>query len=231
MSEPFTADALAIASVAEIRSGMKVGLGTGRTAQRGIRALADRVREEKLDITCVATSEVTEALARELGLKMIEFSVQERIDFLFDGADEVDREMRVLKGSGGAMTRERLVAWAADRVLYMVGENKVVSHLGTSNTLAIAVLPFGLGPVRAELRGMGLIGVCRRKINGEIFITDNGNFVVDVTIDAGEDLEHLAATLNDMPGIIDHGLFINEADEILIERAGGVIERMVRQGE
>ncbi len=229
MSEPYVADALAMAAVAEVRSGMTVGLGTGRTANRGIRALAERVKEESLDVKCVATSDASEELARELGLEIVEFALIERVDFLFDGADEVDRELRVLKGSGGAMTRERLVAWGADRVVYMVAENKVVDSLGSSNTLAIAVLPFGLGPTRAELRSMGLIGVCRRKINGELFITDNGNLILDVTIDDGEDLEQLAATLNDMPGVIDHGLFLDEADEILIERSNGKIDRMIRQ--
>lgn len=218
-----------MAAVAEVRSGMTVGLGTGRTANRGIRALAERVKEESLDVKCVATSDASEELARELGLEIVEFALIERVDFLFDGADEVDRELRVLKGSGGAMTRERLVAWGADRVVYMVAENKVVDSLGSSNTLAIAVLPFGLGPTRAELRSMGLIGVCRRKINGELFITDNGNLILDVTIDDGEDLEQLAATLNDMPGVIDHGLFLDEADEILIERSNGKIDRMIRQ--
>lgn len=218
-----------MAAVAEIRSGMIVGLGTGRTANRGIRALAERVREDGLQIKCVATSEVSDALARDLGLEVVEFALLERVDYLFDGADEVDSELRALKGSGGAMTRERLVAWAADRVVYMVAENKMVESLGSSNTLAIAVLPFGLGPIRAELRSMGLIGVCRRKINGELFITDNGNLILDVTIDDGEDLEQLAATLNDMPGVIDHGLFLDEADEILVERADGKIDRMVRQ--
>lgn len=231
MSEPYVADALANASVAEIRSGMIVGLGTGRTANRGVKALGERVREEGLDIKCVATSDATEKLAREVGLTLIEFALIERVDYLFDGADEIDRELRVLKGSGGAMTRERLVAWASERVIYMVNESKIVNHLGSNNTLAIAVLPFGLGPVRAELRGMGLIGVCRRKINGELFITDNGNLILDVTIDDGEDLEQLAATLNDMPGVIDHGLFLDEADEILVERASGKIDRMIRQVE
>lgn len=224
-----TRDALADAAISEVQPGMLIGLGTGRAAKRGIRALADRVREEKLDITCVCTSDGSEALARELGLTLIEFAVNERpVDYLFDGANEVDRELRVLKGSNGAVTRERLVAHAAIKVVYMVDEAKLVERLGTHNTLCVAVIPFGLASVRAELRSRGLIGVVRRDINGQFFISDNGNMVLDLTIPEGSDLEELAYMLNDIPGIVDHGLFLHEADEILIETKTG-IDRLVRQ--
>jgi len=223
-----TPDTLAITAVADIENGMTVGLGTGRTAKRGIRALAHRVQNEHLDILCVPTSEGSEALARQLGLRLEEFAVVERVDYLFDGADEVDRELRVLKGSGGAMTRERLIAWASDRVVYMVDEPKLVAHLGRNNSLAIAIMAFGIASIRAELRSMGLSGVCRRTINGDLFITDNGNLILDVGLPEDENLERLAAQLNGIPGVIDHGLFLTEGDEILIGRDGDV-ERIVRQ--
>ncbi len=221
-------DALAVAAVADITSGMTVGLGTGSTAKRGIRALADRVRDDGLDIRCVSTSEGSETLARELGLRMEDFAVVETLDYLFDGADEVDREIRVLKGSGGAMTRERLIAWAADRVVYMVDENKLVDHLGQNNTLAIAVMAFGLASIRAKLRSFGLCGVCRRTINGDLFITDNGNLILDVGLADDQDLENIHEELKHIPGVIDHGLFLDEADEILIGR-GDSVEQLVRQ--
>lgn len=222
------ADALAEAVIREIQPEMLVGLGTGRTAKRGIRALADRVRDEKLDVRCVPTSNGAELLAREMGLETVDFALVEKVDFFFDGADEVDRELRVLKGSGGAMTRERMVAWAASRVVYMVDEGKLVDRLGGSSTLAIAVMAFGLASIRAELRRMGLIGVCRRTIQGDLFITDNANLVLDVTIPEDADIEHIAAGLNDIPGVVDHGLFLHEADEIFIDH-GGTIERLCRQ--
>lgn len=227
LTEQKVADPLASASIAEIAAGMIVGLGTGRTAKRGIRALAERVREEALEIKCVPTSDGSEALARELGLTITDFALVERVDYFFDGADEVDRELRVLKGSGGAMTRERMIAWASERVVYMVGQDKVVDYLGQSSTLAIAVMAFGLASIRAALRELGLCGVCRRTINGDLFITDNGNLVLDVGLDEGANLEQIAAELNDIPGVIDHGLFLYEADEILIDR-NGEIERLVR---
>ncbi len=225
-----TIDVLAVAAVADIVSGMTVGLGTGRTAKRGIRALADRVRNDALDIRCVSTSEGSEALARELDLRLEDFAVIENVDYLFDGADEVDRELRVLKGSGGAMTRERLIAWTAERVVYMVDDNKLVGRLGENNTLAIAVMAFGLASIRAKLRSLGLCGVCRRTINGDLFITDNGNLILDVGLADDENLERLHEELKHIPGVIDHGLFLTEADEILVGR-GDTVERLVRQSE
>lgn len=219
---------MAEAAVKDIQSGMTVGLGTGRAAKRGIRALAERVRDDGLVIKCVPTSNGSETLARELGLDVTDFALVERIDYLFDGADEVDREMRMLKGSGGAMTRERMVAWAADRCVYMIDQRKLVNHLGTNTTLSVAVMAFGLASVRAALRELTLCGVCRRELNGELFVTDNGNLILDVALGDDLDLENITAGLNDIPGVIDHGLFLYEAHEVLIDRDGS-IERLVRQ--
>ena len=207
--------------MAEVQSGMIVGLGTGRTASRGILALAERVKEEKLDIRCVPTSHVTETLARQLRLNVIDFAMVERIDFLFDGADEVDQQMRMIKGAGGAMVRERIVAAAAERRVYMVGENKLVPRLGTGATLPVAVLAFGLASIRSNLREMGLNGVVRRTLDGQLFLTDNGSLVIDVTM-GDYDPEELAAILDSTPGVIDHGLFLNECDELFIETKEGI---------
>ncbi|MCA9298316.1 MAG: ribose-5-phosphate isomerase RpiA [Phycisphaerales bacterium] len=221
-------DTLAHDVVAEITSGMIVGLGTGRTAARGIRALAQRVKDEGLEIRCVPTSEASETLAKELGLEVTDFAMVEAVDFLFDGADEVDRHLNLMKGGGGAMTRERIVAWASKRCVYMVTEDKFVDRLGTNNTLAIAVLAFGLASIRAALREYGLNGVCRRSINGDLFITDNGNLILDVGLPETMDLNEIWAALNDHPGVIDHGLFLYEADEIVVEHGDGSIERLTR---
>lgn len=217
-------DALADAAVAEIESGMIVGLGTGRTASRGILALAERVRQGDLDIRCVPTSHATETLARAQGLSLIDFAMVEHVDYLFDGADEVDAELRMVKGKGGAIVRERIVAHAARRCVYLIDQSKLVDRLGSTSTLAIAVMAFGLSSIRANLRNIGLNGVVRRSLNGDLFLTDNGSLIVDVTLD-DRDPEELAAELDSVPGIMDHGLFIDEADEVLVEHRDGV-ERM-----
>lgn len=224
-------DALAAEAVAPIEHGMVVGLGTGRTASRAIRALADRVRTEKLDIDIVSTSEASERLARELGLEVTEFATIEAVDYLFDGADEIDPQLRLMKGGGGAMTRERIVAWATERCVYMVDESKMVERLGQSKPLAIAVLAFGLATVRAYLRELGFHGVVRRELGGDLFITDNGNLILDVELPQDVNLEEMAVKLNDLPGVIDHGLFLDEADEVLVERADGAIDHLIRVDE
>lgn len=216
-----TADALAEAAIAEIRSGMIVGLGTGRTASRAIAALAERVREENLDIQCVPTSHATETVARFHGLKLADFAMLERVNYLFDGADEVDSQLRMIKGAGGAMTRERIVAQAAERAVYIVDESKLVDRLGQRTALGVCVLAFGLSAARARLRDIGLNGVVRRTLDGQLFLTDNGNLIIDVKLD-DRNLDELACELNDIPGVVDHGLFLSEAHEVLVETPRGI---------
>lgn len=214
-----------------VQSGMKVGLGAGRTAARGIEALAERVRDEHLDIECVAASEQAEDLARSLGLKITDFALLEELDILIDGADAVDRHMQVMKGSRGAMTRERIICWASNRTVFMVTHDKVAdTQIGAGTPLPIAVMAFGLVSTRNALRHVGINGVIRQDMDGRLFITDNGNLVLDASLRGDENLAQLATELNDIPGVIDHGLFIDEADIILIEKDNGEIERLERAG-
>tara|TARA_A100000171_G_scaffold45642_1_gene49612 strand:- start:871 stop:1521 length:651 start_codon:yes stop_codon:yes gene_type:complete len=214
-----------------VQSGMKVGLGAGRTAARGIAALAERVKDEGLDIECVAASDDAEDLARSLGLRITDFAMLEELDILIDGADAVDRHMQVMKGSRGAMTRERIICWASKRTVFMVTENKVAeSQIGAGTPLPIAVMAFGLVSTRNALRHVGINGVIRQDIDGRLFITDNGNLVLDASLRGDENLAQLATELNDIPGVIDHGLFIDEADIILIEKEDGSIDRLERAG-
>lgn len=224
-----TVDTLANTAVADVVSGMTIGLGAGLTAARGIHALAQRVTDEGLDIHCVAASERAEDLGRSLGLKIVDFAMLEEIDLLIDGADEVDRSMAVLKGSRGAMTRERILCWASKRTVFMVGAAKVAqTQVGVSCPLPIAVMAYGVASTRKALRHIGINGVIRQDMDGRLFLTDNGNLVLDATINGLENLPELAMELNDIPGVIDHGLFIDEADSILIENEDGTIERLDR---
>jgi ribose 5-phosphate isomerase A len=229
LSKQQTADVLALAAISEVVSGMTVGLGAGSTAARGIQALAQRVSDEGLDINCVAASERAEDLGRSLGLKVIDFAMLEEIDLLIDGADEVDRSMIVMKGSRGAMTRERILCWASNRTLFMVNEKKVAEdQVGVNCPFPIAIMAYGLASTRKALRHIGINGVIRQDMDGRFFLTDNGNLVLDATINNHENLPELAMELNDLPGVIDHGLFIDEADTILIEKEDGTIERLDR---
>ncbi|HTE53878.1 MAG TPA: ribose-5-phosphate isomerase RpiA [Kofleriaceae bacterium] len=234
MSAPSGAgvDALAIAAVEEIRSGMTVGLGTGRAAARAIEALAHRATAERLHLVCVATSLASARMARGLGLHVSAMEGIERVDYLFDGADEVDPALRMLKGRGGAMTREKIVAQAADRRVYLVQAAKLVGRLGESAPLPIELLRFGLAAERRALVELGLESTLRR-VGGERgagtpFETDGGNPVVDAELPDGVDLAALAAALDATPGVVGHGLFLDEADLVLVEDADGRVSRRVR---
>lgn len=228
-TEILAVDALARAAVSEIQSGMIVGLGSGRTAARGILALAERVREERLNIQCVPTSHASETVARSQMLQIIDFSMVERVDYLFDGADEVDPQCRMIKGKSGALVRERIVAHSSQKNVYMVVHDKLVDRLGAKSPLPIAVLAFGLSAVRSKLRAMGLNGVVRRTLDGQLFLTDNGALIVDVTLDEGTDVEELSMELDSVAGVADHGLFMTEAHEVLVETPDGVTRMIPEQ--
>ena len=225
-----TADALAVAAVAGIRGGMMVGLGTGRAATRGIRALAERAAAEGLDIRCVATSTASAELATQLGLRVEPMEGVEAVDYLFDGADEVDPQLRMIKGRGGAMTREKIVAQASRHRVYLVQTSKLVPRLGEKAPLPIEVLQFGLASTRRALAALGLKGVLRLAENGSVYQTDNGNPILDAPIPAGSTPERLAAALDALSGVVGHGLFLDEADVVLSENEQGRVTSQARSG-
>lgn len=221
------ADALAEAAVSEVQNGMLIGLGTGRTASRAILALAERVREDGLDVRCVATSHATETVARSQRLNLIDFTLIEKVDLLFDGADEVDSQLRMLKGQHGAIARERLVAHAAKRRVYLIDQHKLVDRLGQRAALPLAIMAYGLASIRAHLRDIGLNGVVRRTLDGQLFITGDGHLVLDVMV-GDKNVDELAAQLDSVPGVVEHGLFLDEADEVLVGGERGDVQRLTR---
>jgi ribose 5-phosphate isomerase A len=218
-------DALAAAAVEEIRSGMTVGLGTGRAAARATHALARRTAAERLNLLCVATSAATGQLAGGLGLPLLPIEEMERLDYLFDGADEVDPSLQMIKGRGGAMTRERIAARAAARRVYLVQSAKLVKRLGETVPLPIELMRFGLAATRRALSGLGLEGALR----GGGFLTDDGNPVLDAPLPPGLELAPLAEALDRLPGVVGHGLFLSEADLVLVEDEPGIVsQRLTR---
>lgn len=229
-------DRLAQMAVAGVTSGMVVGLGTGRAAARGVRALADRVKAEGLSITCVATSIATAELGASLGLKIVDFAAVERVDFLFDGADELDPRGRMLKGGGGAMTRERIVAAASATCVNILDDSKLVAHLGQRYPLPIEIVPMALASVRARLaKDLNLRGLvrCRKDAAGtpvaETLITDNACVILDVKLTAEHDVQAVADALDRTAGVLDHGLFLTEAQTLLIEDTAGNVTTRRRE--
>jgi ribose 5-phosphate isomerase A len=221
-------DLLATAAVEPIVTGMTVGLGTGRAATRGIHALGERAAAERLQLRCVATSEASARLATSLGLRVEDLQAVRQIDYLFDGADEVDPLLRMIKGHGGAMTREKRVAHASRRRVYLIQSDKLVERLGEKALLPVEVTPDLLEPVRSALQALGLASDERRQEDGSAYRTDGGNPVLDATLGSGIDVADLAVTLDKMAGVVGHGLFLTEADLVLIEDETGRLSRRTR---
>lgn len=231
------ADPLAHAAVSPVRSGMLVALGTGRTAARAIQALASRVRREALDVTCVATSAASEALARSLGLRVVAFNDAPRPDYLFDGADEIDPHLHMIKGGGGAMTRERIVAAAtlvnSGSLVYIAEESKLVERLGTSRPVPIEVLSFARASVNRMLESLGWEARPRVNPDGSPVVTDNGAEILDMALPSelteADGLDRVAGTLDCMPGVVDHGLFLDEAQTVIIQSSDGTLRHFKRE--
>jgi ribose 5-phosphate isomerase A len=203
-------DRAAQAAVAEVKDGMVVGLGTGDTAARAVRALAGRAIEG------VPTSQRTAELARSLGIRLREPNVEPdlTIDLTIDGADEVDPLLRLVKGGGGALTREKLVARASKRLLIVVDEEKRVSRLGETRRLPVEILAFGARWTMKRLRELD-----PRLREG--FVTENGGLVIDCLL-VGDPAE-LARRLDATPGVIEHGLFLEEASVVYVGGREGVV--------
>lgn len=201
-------------AIGMIQNGQVVGLGTGSTAKFAIEGLGRRVREG-LSITGVPTSVASEKLATAVGIPLLSLNDVETIDVTVDGADEIDSDFNMIKGGGGALTREKLVALASTRRVILVDETKLVSRLGASRMLPVEVLPFSWKLAARELNQMG----CRanlRTLQDVPFPSDNGNYILDCDFGAIDDPAGLARAIKLLPGVVDSGLFIGIADILVI---------------
>lgn len=202
-------------AVSFVEDGMVLGLGTGSTAAYAIRFLGMKV-QEGMRLTGVPTSDAAAKLARECGVPLVTPAEAPRIDLTIDGADELDPEMRLIKGGGGALLREKIVAAASDVVMIVADASKVVRKLGRF-PLPVETVPFAVPFVRRVLSGLG----CRVQLrggDGAPFVTDEGNHIFDCAFGAIDDPEALSAILNSTPGIVEHGLFLNVADAVVVGR-------------
>jgi ribose 5-phosphate isomerase A len=207
-------------AVDQVRPGQVIGLGSGRAAERFVRALAARVAEG-LEVSGIPTSQATADLARSLGIPLVDPDGVAGIDLAVDGADEVDPEGRLIKGYGGALLREKIVAASAARVVILVGAEKCVPRLGARGRLPVEVLPFALASVGRRLEELGVPGIARRR-DGRLQRSDNGNALVDCRIAPLSDPAELDHALHAIPGLLETGLFLNLRATIAIEQAHGV---------
>lgn len=214
--------AAAVAAVAEVRDGMLVGLGTGSTAAFAIRALGERVADG-LDIRAVVTSDASGKLARDVGIEVLDFADVAAVDLTIDGADEIDSRCFAIKGAGGAMLREKIVAASSARMIVIADGTKRVARIGAAK-LPVEVLPFAAAYVMRVLDEIGAAPVIRGN-----YRTDQGNLVVDCHFGVLDDPATMAATLSAIPGILGHGLFLDEVDAAYIA-TNGVVTRLERTG-
>jgi ribose 5-phosphate isomerase A len=197
----------------EVRPGMKLGLGTGSTARHFVALLGEKVAAG-LDVLCVPTSEATAAQARGLGIPLTDLETTPRLDLTVDGADEIDPGLALIKGAGGALVREKIVAAASDRMVVIADASKLVMTLGRF-PLPIEVNPFGLGATRAlvekVMREQGAEGgvKLRAKPDGSAYVTDGGHYILDALFGRILSPEALSRALLDIPGVVQHGLFLN----------------------
>jgi ribose 5-phosphate isomerase A len=215
----------AAAAVAEVQSGMKLGLGSGRTAELFVRLLGERVRAG-LDIAGVPTSEQTARLASSVGVPLTTLDAHPALDLAVDGADEIDPKLRLIKGGGGALLREKIVAAAAARMIVIGDAGKLVPMLGAF-LLPVEVAPFGAAPARLAIErraaAIGLSGKGKlRMTGGAPFVTDGGNHIIDFAFGRLADPDRLAREIDGIPGVVEHGLFIGLASAALIGTDDGV---------
>ena len=212
-------------AVRYVQSGMAVGLGTGSTAIFAIRHIGELLQSGELkDIICFATSQASWDAAVELKIPMMTEDLPRDIDVTIDGADEVDAQLNLIKGGGGALLREKLVAQASMREVIVVDESKLSPRLGTKHVLPVEVLPFGWSSQARFLESLGAKLVVRQTADGKHYHTDQGNLILDCDFGPIDDAERLAVALEERAGIVEHGLFLGLTHNVVVAGSGGVRE-------
>ena len=219
-----------------VETGMRVGLGTGSTAAWLVKCLGERVRDEGLRIKGVPTSTRTAELAREVGIDVISLDEAKWLDLTIDGADEFDAELNLIKGGGGALLQEKIVATASDRMVVIADVGKEVETLGAF-PLPVEVIPFGWQTTQAlveeTLVSMDVLGrESTLRMNGDVpYVTDEGNHIIDLHLKRIGNARQLALVLNQMPGVVENGLFIDICDTVVLGFGDGKVEvRDINEG-
>lgn len=209
-------------AVSLVRDGMTLGLGSGTTAVLALPLIAARLAQG-WRLAGVPTSRETEREAQRLGIPLVSLDTHPTLDLTIDGADEVDPGCNVVKGRGGALLREKIVAACSRYEVIVVDEEKLVRRLGERSLLPVEVVPFGREPARRRLAALGLEPTLRQR-EGQPYLTDNGNLIFDCRLDPGHDPAALAREICAVPGVVAHGLFLGLVDLVLVGTSAGVRE-------
>lgn len=210
------------AAVKLVESGNIVGLGSGSTATHAIRFLAERVREG-LKILGIPTSQKTKQLAEQLGIPLATLEEHPQIDIDIDGADEIDPQLNLIKGGGGALLREKVVASASRRFIVIAESEKQVQRLGKF-PLPVEVIPFAIPVIKPRIESLGAQVSLRQYPYGNPYVTDEGHHILDCAFGEIAEASALAHKLRSIPGVVEHGLFVGMAELAIVGRNGGVVE-------
>lgn len=211
-----------------IKDGMRIGLGTGSTASWFIVLLAELIRKDDLKILATSTSSQTRILAESLGITVVSLNEINGIDLTVDGADEFDNQLNLIKGGGGALLQEKIVAAASSRMIVIADDTKRVNTLGKF-PLPIEIVPFGVETIERNLSKLLTSfgykkpkGILRKKIN-EVFVTDEGHYILDYELSRMDNVKDLSLNINNLPGVVEHGIFIGLCDEVFVGKGNGSV--------
>jgi ribose 5-phosphate isomerase A len=210
-------------AVEQVKSGMVVGLGFGSTAIHALRVIGVKIHSGALeDVLGIPAAESIAAAAMQASIPLTTLEANPQIDLTIDGADEVDPDLNLIKGGGGALLREKIIAQASRRLVIVVDDSKLSDCLGSLYRLPVEVIPFGWGSQARFLEGLGAKVYIRERSNGSPYITDGGNYILDCDFGKIEDPNSLARLLGNRAGIVEHGLFIGLAHEVIVGTREGV---------
>jgi ribose 5-phosphate isomerase A len=219
-ADPAALERLGQYALRYVKPGHTIGLGTGRAAAAFIQALID----SRIEVRGVPTSRQSEQMAREGGIEIVGLDAVDRIDVTIDGSDEVDPRLNLIKGRGGALVREKIVAVASRREIIVVGFEKLVRRLGEHSILPVEVVPFAAPLCLRQLKKLGLRPTMRLNADGTETVSDNGNLILDCKVDSTLNARRVNRELQEMPGVVDHGLFLGIAHTVLVAQADGSIK-------
>ncbi len=209
-------------AVEKVESGMVLGLGTGSTTNFAIKKIAELLKSDDLkDIVGIPTSKATETLAKRLGIPLTSFDKHQKIDLTIDGADEVDERLNLIKGGGGALLREKVVAQASEKVIIVVDETKISERLGEKWYVPVEVLQFAWSLELDYLKSLCAEAELRKKNEDKPYLTDEGNFIIDANFGVIQSPRDLTRKLESRAGIVEHGIFIGLATEVVVATSDG----------
>lgn len=216
-------ESAALKALEYVEEGMTLGLGTGSTAAYFIKHLIQKC-QKGLNIKAVATSLASEKMARDGGIPMTDINSITHLDLVVDGADQIDPNLRLIKGAGGALMREKIVATMSKKMLVIADESKLVEELGLC-PLPLEVLPFGTEAIRKQIADLGFAGAWRKKADGSYYLTDNHNRIFDVSLPSQlGNPEIVHEQLRSVPGVLETGFFFNLATTIVIGKKDGTVD-------